>query len=303
MGPIAVVALGGQAILRPAQQGAVDEQRANLGATCRILAQLTADGYRLVITHGTGLQIRNLLVQNLQASAMVPPMPLDICTAESQGQVGYLIQNALEAALAAIGCVRSIACLLTRVMVNPQDPAFRTPRKPVGPIYTPSRALDLMSKGLVMQAGPRGWRQVVPSPQPVTVLESPHIRTLLDAGAIVVAGGGGGIPVVPDPSGGLQGVEAMVEKDLTAARIGAEVGADLLVLLSSAAGPGRITPATARKQLEDGAFGGASLAIKIDAAARFAETSGGRALITDLDGLTAALRGEGGMVVAREAID
>lgn len=302
MSPTAVIALGSGALLRPSQRGAAEEQRENLHVTCQSLVGLVAEGYRLVLTHGNGIQVGNILLQNVQSRSLVPAMPLDVCGAQSQGQIGYMIQNALESALARAGLRRPVACLLTRALVDAADPTFEEPRKAVGPVYTPTKAMDLMRKGLTLREGPRGWRQVVASPDPKAVLEAPLIQTLLAQGAVVIAGGGGGIPVVMDRGGTLLGVEAVVEKDLTAGRLATELRADLLVLATDVPKlrvkddrtVDRLTPGEARRLVAEGCFPEGSMAPKVTAAHRFVEETGGRALITTIEQLPEALLGTAG---------
>lgn len=304
--PTAVIALGGSALLRPSQQGAVAEQRENLKETCRVLVPLVRAGYRLVLTHGNVVQVGHLLLKDAKSGGAVPHTPLDVVGAQSQASIGYLIQNALESALAAAGLLCPVACLVTRVLVDPTDPAFEAPRAAIGPTYTPTRAMELIRQGLSMREGPRGWRQVVPAPEPVAIVEAPLIKALLEQGAVVIAGGGGGIPVIRDRLGAMTGVEAVVEKELTAGRLAAELGADLLVLATGVPQAGqdgdrpvaRLTPGEARRLVAEGCFPAGSLALKVTAAHRFVEATGGRALITTVEQLPEALAGSAGTLIS-----
>lgn len=304
-----VVTLGSGTILRPGQRGSAAEQAENLDATGRELAQLVAAGYRLVVTHGNGPQVGNIVLQNEEARALVPPMPLDVCGAESQGQIGLLIQNTLDTALYRAGIRRPVVCLLTRVLVDPADPTFHAPTKVVGPVYSAAKAYELTRRGYVLQRDARGWRHVVPSPEPRTVCESPQVRSLLDAGCVVIAAGGGGAPVVREPDGRLRGVEAVVEKDLAASLLAVEIAADMLVFLTGVphviarwgqdgeTGLRRLSVAGARRLVASGDLPYGSIGVKVEAAARFAERRQRPALITDLSTLGRALAGEGGTVI------
>lgn len=304
-----VVVLGSGTILRPGQRGSAGEQAENLTATSRELARLAAAGHRLVVTHGNGPQVGNIVLQNEEARGLVPPMPLDVCGAESQGQIGFLLQNALETALHRAAVSRSVACLLTRVVVDPDDPAFRMPSKVVGPVYSAIKATELTRRGYVLRKGPRGWRHVVPSPEPREVCEAAQIRALLDAGCIVIAAGGGGVPVVRGPDGSVRGVEAVVEKDLTASLLAAAIDADMLIFLTGvpqvserwpedgSAGLSRLTAAEARRLAGSDGMPYETMGVKVEAAARFAERCRRPALITDLDSLQVALAGDAGTLV------
>lgn len=312
MAKTAVVALGGDSILRPTQQGSAAEQRQNLVATCTRLVELVADGWRLVLTHGNGPQVGNLILQNEHARSLVPAMPLDVCGAQSQAQIGYLLQNSLENALYAAGLNRPVACLLTRVEVDDADPSFLAPVKAVGPIYTAAKAMDLMRLGVVMKEGERGWRQVVPSPQPRQVLEKGAIRDLLECGYIVVAAGGGGIPVVRGPEGDLTGVAAVLEKDLTTSLLASELAANLLVYLTSVPGvvldtegaaPAAVRELTVEQalRLTGGRLPRESMGVKVEAAVQFVHRSGNKAIITNVENLPDALAGVVGTSIVAAA--
>jgi len=307
MSRIAVIALGGGTILGPAQQGSAEDQRKNLKATCDRLVGLVVDGWRLLLTHGNGPQVGNIILQNEHARTLVPPMPVDVCGAESQGQVGYLLQTALENALRACGLQQRVACVVTRVLVDDSDPSFITPEKAVGPLYTAAKAMDLMRRGMAMKEGERGWRQVVPSPRPLQVLETPIIRDLLDKEYIVIAAGGGGVPVGRSDDGALHGVGAVVEKDLTTSLLAAELHADLLVYLTDVPHVvlhtgdepveiKRLTLAQAR-HLAGTALPRHSMGVKVEAAAQFVDERGKTVIITDSDHLAEAVNGHGGTCI------
>lgn len=299
----AVVALGSGTLLRSGQRGSAGEQWENLRPTARALAGIMADGYRLLLTHGNGPQVGNIVLQNEEARSLVPAMPLDICGAQSQGQIGFLVATTLTNALAERGISSPVVALLTRVLVDANDPAFRQPQKAIGPIYTDGKAMELRHKGYWLRKQEWGWRQVVPSPEPIAICEGAVLKTLLEQGATVVAGGGGGVPVVRDPSGQLVGVSAVVEKDLVAAQLAREVGAELLtdvprVVLGYGTEAPEALPeirvAEGRRLLAEGHFPRRNMGIKLEAALRFVQAGGGQAIITNLEQLPLALAGRGG---------
>lgn len=302
-----VVALGGNAILQPKQKGTAEEQRANVAVTARSIVEMIKEGYRVVVTHGNGPQVGNILIQNAEAGATVPAMPLDICGAESQGLIGYLIQQSLYNILRSEGIDRPVATILTQVVVSREDPAFANPTKPVGPFYTEVKARKFMvEKGekWIEDAG-RGWRKVVPSPKPREIVEAPVIRELVDAGYIVIASGGGGIPVVREADGTLKGVEAVIDKDLAGAVLAREVEAGTLMILTDvervAINYGkpdqrfleRVTIEEARAYMAEGHFKEGSMKPKVQAAINFAEI-GGRSIISSLNKAREALAGTAG---------
>lgn len=290
-----VVALGGNAILQPRQRGTYAEQRRSVGVTAKLIARLIRRGYRVVITHGNGPQVGNLLIQNERAAGEVPPMPLDVCDAESQGFIGYMLQQALGNELA---FAQPVVSLVTQVTVDAGDPAFAEPTKPIGPFYTAAEAARLQrEKGYVMRedAG-RGWRRVVPSPVPRGIVEIEAIRTLVDSGAVVIAGGGGGIPVIRR-GGVLVGVEAVIDKDLLAELLAREVGASRLIILTDVPRVlvhyrqpeerplTTVTCSELEAYLAAGHFPPGSMAPKIRAAIGFVRGGGQEAIITSLTGL------------------
>lgn len=302
MARTAVIALGGNAILQPKQRGTLPEQQANIRAACEQIARVVADGWQVVLTHGNGPQVGNILIQNEEARFVVPAMPLDVCGAQSAGMIGYLFQQELQRQTG-----RPAVSLVTQVVVDPQDSAFDNPTKPVGPFYTPDKARQMMHKqGWVMKedAG-RGWRRVVPSPQPVRVVEVESIRRLVESGFLVIACGGGGVPVV-ETLQGLQGVEAVIDKDLAAQQLAAELGADLLVILTDVPrvyinfglptqqALTAVTAAEAEQYLTEGHFRAGSMKAKVEGALRFVQTSGGRAVIASLTQAADAVAGHAG---------
>jgi carbamate kinase len=304
-----VAALGGNALSPTGGTGSVEEMRAALEATGKALAALVASGVSLVLTHGNGPQVGRILLQQELAAKKVPPMPMDVCGAESQGQLGYLIAQSLDNALRSANVTSRVLCLVTQVVVNGRDPAFRRPSKPVGPAYDrPTAQRIAHESGHVFAIQPGGkWRRVVASPLPVRFVEEAPLRALVDAGHVVVAAGGGGVPVV-EHRGRLRGVEAVIDKDRTAALLARAVNADRLLILTEVAKvqTGFGTPAAreldeltvteARRLLDAGEFPSGSMGPKVEACADFAE-GGGTAVIAALSEAAAAVRGEAGTAV------
>lgn len=309
-----VVALGGNAILRSKTLSSYEEQFENVRRTCRQVAQLMAEGYQPVFTHGNGPQVGNLLIQNEAAATLVPPVPLDVCGAETQGQIGYMIQQALRNELAALGVSRPVVSLVTQVLVDADDPAFSTPTKPVGPFLPREVAEQRMrDQGETWaEIDARGWRKLVPSPQPIGIIETDTIHALLDAGAVVIACGGGGVPVLRRPDGRLQGVEAVVDKDLAAARLALEIHAAALLILTDVPGVAinfgkpsqrflrRVTLAEMEEHLVREPFSAGSMGPKVRAAYRFVHEGGRQATICALEDALAGVRGDAGTVVVSE---
>lgn len=308
-----VAALGGNALSPPGGTGTVEELKAALGVTCVHLAGLVAAGVELVVTHGNGPQVGRILLQQEAAAPEVPPMPMDVCGAQSQGQLGYLLAQALDNAFRAAGVERAVLCLVTQVVVDGYDPAFRRPTKPVGPSFDAADARRIAAEtGYVLRQVADGrWRRVVASPRPQRfVAEQPLLQTIA-AGHVVIAAGGGGVPVV-DEAGLLHGVEAVVDKDLTAARLATLVDADVLLILTEVAavqqGFGtpaarelrRLTPGEARRLLASGEFPEGSMGPKVEAACEFVAAGGKRAVITDLASATDAVFGDAGTQLSGE---
>jgi carbamate kinase len=306
-----VVALGGNAILRAKELSSYEEQFENVRRTCAQVVRLIAEGHQVIFTHGNGPQIGNLLIQNEAAARLVPTMRLDVCGAETQGQIGYMIQQALGNELAALGVSRPVVSLVTQVLVDADDPAFAQPTKPVGP-FLPREVADRRThdKGETWAAADsRGWRKLVPSPQPMGIVEVESIRALLGWGAVVIACGGGGVPVLRRRDGQLHGVEAVVDKDLAAARLALELGAAALVILTDVPGVAidygkptqrfvrRIALTEFEELLVREPFSAGSMGPKVRAAYRFVHDGGGRATICALEDALAGLRGEAGTVI------
>ena len=295
------MALGGNAIA--GERGADPEsQRVAVEGACEQIAELVAHGHEVVITHGNGPQVGNLLLKNDLAREIVPPVPLDWCVAQTQATLGFLIVTALEAALRRRGLERLVSTVVTRVLVAADDPAFATPSKPIGRYVSAAEARERMAAGEAWQErGERGWRRVVPSPAPLEILDSGTIEALIGDGAIVVACGGGGIPMVRE-SGKLSGVEAVLDKDLTGALLARTVGAACLVIATDVDAAavgfgterqewlGAVDAERLRELLARGEFAGGSMAPKVEAAIAFAD-AGGRSVITSLERLREGVEG------------
>ncbi|MGI8695418.1 MAG: carbamate kinase [Mycobacteriales bacterium] len=300
-----VVALGGNALSPAGGSGSAQEMRGTLATACERLADLVERGVTLVLTHGNGPQVGRILLQQEAAAPEVPPMPMDVCGAESQGQIGYLLAQALDNALRARGLSQCVFALITQVMVDGRDPAFRRPTKPVGPAYDEQTARSIAAtSGHVFQPlGPGGrWRRVVASPLPVGFVEEAAITLVADGGNVLVAAGGGGVPVVRDrwrpraaKAAAYRGVEAVVDKDRTAALLAGLVGADVLAILTAvprvqadfgtprARELSRLSVAQARDMLAAGQLPEGSMGPKVQACCDFVTRSGGRAVIGALD--------------------
>ncbi|MDT0301475.1 carbamate kinase [Streptomonospora wellingtoniae] len=305
-----VVALGGNAMTGPDGSARPDDQRSALTAAMEHVADLVAGGTEVVLTHGNGPQVGNLLVKNELAADVVPPVTLDWCGAQTQATIGFTIADALESALARRGRPRPVSAVVTRTLVDPADPAFDHPAKPVGRYLPEREAARFAALGQDWaDFGARGWRRVVPSPQPREILDAPAVRALLAAGVVPVAAGGGGVPVVRDASGTLQGVQAVLDKDRTAALLACVLSAEVLVVATDVncavldygtdrARPiGRISAGELRGYLAAGHFAEGSMGPKVEAAVRFVEAGGRRAVITGLDGVAAGSAGQAGTVV------
>jgi carbamate kinase len=308
-----LVALGGNAMTAPDGRARQDDQVAAISAAMERIAHLVADGFDVVLTHGNGPQVGNLLVKNELAAKVVPPVTLDWCGAQTQGTIGFTVLNALENALRARSVVRPVAAVVTRTRVDADDPRFTHPTKPIGRYLPQHEAQVLIEHGQVWSdRGARGWRRMVASPEPLEVLDAPAVAALGQAGFVVVANGGGGIPVVRDPDGALRGVEAVIDKDLGAALLGRMLGADVLVIAtdvdhvilgfdtSDARPLRRVTVSELRKYAADGHFPSGSMGPKVEAACRFVESGGERAVITSLELITDAVEGEAGTVVVQD---
>ncbi len=308
----AVVAIGGNAVNRPGEKPTAENMLKNLEFTAKFLVEMLED-WDIVITHGNGPQVGNLLVQQDIAKDVIPPFPLDVNDAQTQGSLGYLISLALQNELIRKGMKREVGAVVTRIVVDKDDPAFKEPTKPVGPFYEEEEAKKLQEeKGWIMveDAG-RGWRRVVPSPWPLDVVEKEIIATLVKNDYIVIAAGGGGIPVIRKEDGTLEGVEAVIDKDRASALLAIELDVDMLIILTGVekvylnyGKPDQkaldvLTVEEAKKYLKEGHFPKGSMGPKIEASIKFVEETGREALITDMTKLKEALEGRTGTRIVK----
>ncbi len=304
-----MLALGGNAMTNKDGRARPEDQIAAAEVAMEAVAELLEHEAEVVITHGNGPQVGNLLVKNELAAAVVPPVPLDWCGAQTQATLGFVLMNALEASLAQRDVTRQLATVVTRTRVDPGDKGFTKPSKPIGRYLPADQAALLMEHGESWEdRGEKGWRRLVASPEPLEILDAPAVLALIEAGFVVVANGGGGIPVVRE-DGRLHGVEAVIDKDLGAALLAEVVEADTLVVATDVshaviaygtpeAEPiGEVTVAKMREYAADGHFASGSMGPKVDAVCRFVEATGRRGVITSLDHILDAVTGDTGTVV------
>ena len=309
-----LVALGGNAMTGADGSATQKAQRHAIRRAMARVADVVAAGHEVVITHGNGPQVGNLLVKNELAAHVVPPVTLDWCGAQTQATIGFTVMDTLESALRARGVAHPVAALVSRTLVDRHDPHFTRPTKPIGRFLPREQAQVLIDHGETWEdRGERGWRRVVASPEPLTVLETPTVLTLLAAGYVVVAAGGGGIPVVRNESGEVQGVEAVIDKDLTAAVLARDVQADVLVIATdveqvrlgfgtaSERALGRVPLTELESYAANGQFAAGSMGPKVEAVLRFVRGGGRRGVITALDLIADAVDGDAGTVVEQAA--
>jgi len=308
MNKTAVVALGGNALKRAKERGTFEEQMANVLTTCEHLLQMVLKGWRLVCTHGNGPQVGAILLQNKACESEVPAMPLFVCGAETQGLIGYMLQQTLRNLFKKQGRPEGIVTVVTQVVVSADDPAFRNPTKPIGPFYTEAEASRIQNENpdvVIREDAGRGYRRVVPSPDPIRIVEKKEILTLLESGNLVIASGGGGIPVI-ETEKGLEGVEAVIDKDLAAERLANDVGADTLIILTDSeyvflnynkpneTPISKMTVDEAEKFEKEGHFPPGSMGPKIRAAIRFIKNGGKSVIITKPEKAIDGLAGKAG---------
>ena len=299
--PTLLVALGGNALVRKGEAGTVAQQFKNLAVPIRQVARLSRD-YRIIITHGNGPQVGNLLLQQ-ESCGDVPKLPLEILVAQTQGQIGYMIESTLDSELMDLGIhVKPLISLITYVVVDENDPAFSSPSKPIGPAY--KRKKDAPSGYPVIKTA-KGFRRVVVSPKPVTIIENREIKKLINADFIVICCGGGGIPVVREGRA-FQGVDAVIDKDLASARLAEQVDVDIFLIATDVPGAAlnygtpdqkflsKIDIKAAQNYIAKGHFPAGSMAPKMQAAIQFIRSKGKRAVITSIDEIISAVKGEAG---------
>src|SRR5919198_1553237 len=307
-----VVALGGNALLRRSEDDTAENMRRSARFAAERIADIAEGGWEVVVTHGNGPQVGRILLQQEAARGQVAPMPLDICGAESQGQIGYLLQATIGDVFFERNMERPVATVLTLTRVRSDDPAFHNPTKPIGPYYQEddARALEKDQRYSMARSPDGGWRRVVPSPEPYSIVEAPVIRRLVADGVVVVAAGGGGVPVYEDGPR-LTGLEGVVDKDLAAAILARDVEASVLLILTDVEGVYRdygtddaellkeIRADEARAMLEAGAFGEGSMGPKVEAAIEFVSGGGDRAVIASLEDASSALTGDRGTLIGQ----
>jgi len=314
----AVIAIGGNALILDGQKGTIEEQYQNARDTSRHIASLVKEGWSVVLTHGNGPQVGFILLRSelVGDTAPVPALSLEMCVADSQGGIGHILGQALLNELAARGEPDRVACVLTHTVVAASDPAFGDPTKPIGPYYTEAEANRKRKRqgwSIVEDAG-RGYRRVVASPRPLRIVETAQIKSLVEGGFIVIAVGGGGIPVVEESPGSYRGVEAVIDKDRASALLAASLGVPLLVLSTGVEQVAvhfrrpdqrwleRITVSEAKQYLEEGEFPKGSMGPKVEAAVSFLERGGQEVLITTPAALERAIAGETGTRIVPDPV-
>lgn len=307
-----VIALGGNALQEAGKPATAQAQLEVVEKTSEYIADIVERGYEVIVAHGNGPQVGRIVIQNEVASAATPAMPFDVCGAMSQGMIGYHIQQGLSKVLRHRGINKNVVTVVTQVVVDKDDPKFKAPSKPIGPFYTEEEAKAIAAeKGYTMKedAG-RGWRRVVASPLPVEIVELDAVKTLNDAGFVVVTVGGGGIPVIRNDAGDLEGVAAVIDKDLASEKLARDMDADALVILTAVEKVSinfkkpdqkdldRMSAAEAKQYIKEGHFAPGSMLPKIEAALNFVESKSGRiAIITSLDKAADAIEGRAGTTI------
>lgn len=307
-----VIALGGNALQEAGKPATAQAQLEVVEKTSEYIADIVERGYEVIVAHGNGPQVGRIVIQNEVASASTPAMPFDVCGAMSQGMIGYHIQQGLSKVLRHRGINKNVVTIVTQVVVDKDDPKFKAPSKPIGPFYTEEEAKAIAAeKGYTMKEDVgRGWRRVVASPLPVEIVELDAVKTLNDAGFVVVTVGGGGIPVVRNEAGDLEGVAAVIDKDLASEKLARDMDADALVILTAVEKVSinfkkpdqkdldRMSAAEAKQYIKEGHFAPGSMLPKIEAALNFVESKPGRiAIITSLDKAVDAIEGRAGTTI------
>lgn len=299
-------------IHRVTQRGTIQEQLENAKRISFELTNIVRKGYEMLITHGNGPQVGNILHQNERSKDIIPAMPLDVCGAESQGMIGYMLQNSLHNAFRKSGIEKVPINIITRVLVDETDQEFRNPTKPVGPYYAAEEMDKMKREGWKLVKDPKkGYRRIVPSPYPKEIVEGAIIRRLVDLGLTVIAGGGGGIPVVEEENGSLRGVEAVVDKDFVAEKLGVEIGAETILFVMDVEKVAinfgkpnqqnldKLSLMEAEKYMDEGHFPPGSMGPKIRSAIDFLKAGGKKVVISSLETIGDALLGKAGTTLYR----
>jgi len=305
-----VVALGGNAIIEEGTEGTIEQQFANTRKSLAAIVGMISEGHKVVLTHGNGPQAGVHLIRNEAASSQVPPSPLGVIVADTQGSMGYMIAQCLSNALLKEGVRKDVVTIVTQVEVDPEDPSMLNPTKYVGPFYKAEQVEKLRERGWLIKEDPgRGYRRVVPSPMPLDVIEKGVIKDLIDDGKIVIAVGGGGVPVKREKDGTLSGVDAVIDKDRASALLANLIDADELVILTGVDRVAinfrkpdqkyfdRMTVAECRQYLAEGQFPKGSMGPKIEAACDFVSRGGAKVIITTMENATLAVDGKAGTVI------
>ena len=311
--PVAVIAFGGNAILKEGERGTQEEQIRHCDEAAELMAQIVQRGYDLIIVHGNGPQVGNILIQMEEAVNKVPPFSLDVCVSISEGSMGYMLERSLRNQFRKRSLKKDVATLITQVMVDPRDPAFENPSKPIGPFFTAYRAAILKKEKrwpMVEDSG-RGYRRVVASPLPQRIINLEIVKTLTDNGTCVIAAGGGGIPAYYDGFDNIKGVEAVIDKDYTTSLIASELKADLFVILTNVEFVSihygkknqknltRVRLKEIKRFFDKGHFPPGSMGPKIKAAIDFIENGGKEVIVTSAKELVRSLKGQTGTHIVR----
>lgn len=311
-----VLALGGNALQGPGAD-TFNQQLQIMEETCRHILEFLVDGFDVVITHGNGPQVGRIMLQNEISRDETPAMPMDVCGAMSQGMIGYGLQRVMKKILSQANVSREVATVVTQVVVDPEDPDFLDPSKPVGKYYNAEEGKSLIQERgyIIKKDGERGYRRVVPSPRPNSIVELDVVKTLMENGVIVITVGGGGIPVIENDDGSLEGIEAVIDKDLASERLAQDLGAQILMILTqedhvylnfareNQQPLTRLGVQELKKYRDDGHFSPGSMLPKIEAALSFVESAPGRqAIITSLGQAGDALKGKVGTIITAEGV-
>ncbi len=306
-----LVSLGGNAILKHTEKGTAKEQFENVKRTSEYIVELISEGYHLALTHGNGPQVGDILLAYDCAKGTLPPMPLDVCGAQSQGMIGYMFQLSLKNILKEKQIDKTVVTLLTQTLIDPKDPQLENPSKPVGPFYTAMEAAKLRKEKnwTILNDSGRGFRRLVPSPLPLGFVEEGCIKTLYESGDLVIASGGGGIPVIRKENGMLQGIEGVIDKDHAASLLATLIEAEVLLILTDVEkvslfyGTPRqkdldyLSKSQAIKYLKEGHFLSGSMGPKIKSAINFLDNGGKKVVITSLESAFNALKGNSGTII------
>lgn len=307
----AVVALGGNALIKENQEGTIYEQFENTRIISASIVKMIKDGWNVVITHGNGPQVGAILLQNDLAKDVTPSMPLGICVAESEGLIGYMIQQCLSNALKKTDVEKSVVTLITQVLVDEDDPSFSNPTKPIGPYYDENEVIEVLKEGYQIMRQPDGWRIIVPSPDPKSIVEGDIIKKMLDDNIVVIASGGGGMPVIEKEGWGLDGLEAVIDKDLASERLAEAIDAKLLLILTNVEkvflnyntpkqkALDKISLKELKQFYKKGHFPPGSMGPKILAAIRFLESGGKKVIISHVEKGWEALKGKTGTHITK----